>query len=49
MVHMRILIYGAGVIGSLYAAVFAEAGCQWKTVWKWRPRYWQGSCRKIGI
>ena len=23
---MRILIYGAGVIGSLYAALFAEAG-----------------------
>ena len=23
---MRILIYGAGVIGSLYAAIFAEAG-----------------------
>ena len=23
---MRILIYGAGVIGSLYATLFAEAG-----------------------
>ena len=23
---MRLLIYGAGVIGSLYAALFAEAG-----------------------
>ena len=26
MILMRILIYGAGVIGSLYAALFAEAG-----------------------
>jgi len=26
MFLMRILIYGAGVIGSLYAALFAEAG-----------------------
>ena len=26
MIFMRILIYGAGVIGSLYAALFAEAG-----------------------
>ena len=26
MILMRILIYGAGVIGSLYAAIFAEAG-----------------------
>ena len=25
-ISMRILIYGAGVIGSLYAALFAEAG-----------------------
>ena len=23
--------------------------CHWKTVWKWWPRYWQGSCRKVGI
>ena len=26
LILMRILIYGAGVIGSLYAALFAEAG-----------------------
>ncbi len=26
MIIMRILIYGAGVIGSLYAVLFAEAG-----------------------
>jgi len=26
MILMRILIYGAGVIGSLYAVLFAEAG-----------------------
>ncbi len=26
MILMRILIYGTGVIGSLYAALFAEAG-----------------------
>ena len=26
MILMRILMYGAGVIGSLYAALFAEAG-----------------------
>ena len=26
MILMRILIYGAGVIGSLYAALFEEAG-----------------------
>ena len=26
MILMRILIYGAGVIGSLYAALFAESG-----------------------
>ena len=26
MILMRILIYGAGVIGSLYATLFAEAG-----------------------
>ena len=26
MAIMRILIYGAGVIGSLYAALFAQAG-----------------------
>ena len=26
MILMRIFIYGAGVIGSLYAALFAEAG-----------------------
>ena len=26
MILMRILIYGAGVIGSLYAALFAETG-----------------------
>ena len=26
MILMRILIYGAGVIGSLYAALFAEVG-----------------------
>ena len=26
MILMRILIYGAGVIGSLYAALLAEAG-----------------------
>ena len=25
-ISMKILIYGAGVIGSLYAALFAEAG-----------------------
>ena len=26
MILMRILIYGAGVIGSLYVSLFAEAG-----------------------
>lgn len=26
LISMRILIYGAGVIGSLYAALLAEAG-----------------------
>ena len=26
MILMRILIYGAGVIGSLYAVLFAETG-----------------------
>ena len=26
---MRILIYGAGVIGSLYATLFADAGYEW--------------------
>ena len=29
MILMRILIYGAGVIGSLYATLFAEAGYEW--------------------
>ena len=29
---MRILIFGAGVIGSLYGALFAEAGYAGETV-----------------
>ena len=29
MFLMRILIYGAGVIGSLYATLFADDGYEW--------------------
>ena len=37
---MRILIYGAGVIGSLYGALLAEAGYD-VSVYARRRRGWQ--------